>query len=311
MGRVGVLGVTIMALLSGFGAVNSPYTSMSYFLRPVTEVQIQTTEKRLLQTMEMILNKKKKICIMQKKVEKTPSDGFMKRWFGSNEGETVQSMESDVAAMETFCRALFNDLDDMYTETERARFATTWKGRYYNILGHIFSFYCVYKIITASVNIVFNRTGGSDAISYSLSLLIENMGWHDLDVEQWSQQLSFIFIGILVFVSIRGILIQLMKAIQAASSSISPEAMILFLAEIMGMYFVSTILLLRINLPPQYRTIITDLLPKTDFTFYHRWFDVLFLVSAGVSLTVVWISEVVYSQKQEDGFVGIGVGRVV
>lgn len=58
--RVGVIGVTLMALLSGFGAVNCPYTYMSYFLRNVTDTDILALERRLLQTMDMIISKKKK-----------------------------------------------------------------------------------------------------------------------------------------------------------------------------------------------------------------------------------------------------------
>lgn len=64
--RIGVIGVTVMALLSGFGAVNYPYTSMAYFMRPVSYADVQFIEKRLLQTMDMIIAKKKRIALAKK-----------------------------------------------------------------------------------------------------------------------------------------------------------------------------------------------------------------------------------------------------
>lgn len=64
--RIGVIGVTVMALLSGFGAVNYPYTSMAYFMRPVTLADVQVIEKRLMQTIDMIIAKKKRIALAKK-----------------------------------------------------------------------------------------------------------------------------------------------------------------------------------------------------------------------------------------------------
>lgn len=64
--RIGVIGVTVMAILSGFGAVNYPYTSMTYFIRPVSQTDVLTLERRLLLTMDMTLAKKKRIVIDRK-----------------------------------------------------------------------------------------------------------------------------------------------------------------------------------------------------------------------------------------------------
>jgi hypothetical protein len=68
----------------------------------------------------------------------------------------------------------------------------------------------------ATINIVFNRIGQTDPITYSLALLGRYIDL-DIDVQTWSQQLSFIFVGIMIFSSIRGLLLQLMKASQSGS----------------------------------------------------------------------------------------------
>lgn len=68
--RVGVIGVTMMAILSGFGAVNCPYTYMTYFMRHVTDADIQNLERRQFQTMDIILSKKKRIALAKRESQR-------------------------------------------------------------------------------------------------------------------------------------------------------------------------------------------------------------------------------------------------
>ena len=53
-------------------------------------------------------------------------------------------------------------------------------------------------------------------------------------------------------------------------------------------YFTSYVMLMRMNLPPKYRTVITEVVGgDVQFNFFHRWFDVIFVVSALVSIAVL------------------------
>ncbi|CAB1344240.1 unnamed protein product [Coregonus sp. 'balchen'] len=211
--RVGVIGVTLMALLSGFGAVNCPYTYMSYFLRNVTESDILVLERRLLQTMDMI---------------------------------------------------------------ERIEYSKTFQGKYFNFLGYFFSIYCVWKIFMATINIVFDRVGKTDPVTRGIEITVNYLGIQ-FDVKFWSQHISFILVGIIIF-------------FYAISSSKSSNVIVLVLAQIMGMYIVSSVLLMRMSMPREYRSIVTEVLGELQFNFYHRWFDVIFLVSALSSILFLYLA---------------------
>ncbi|KAJ3024217.1 Golgi pH regulator B [Thoreauomyces humboldtii] len=311
MGRVGVIGVTMMAILSGFGAVNSPYTTLFFFLRKVTDADVALAEKKLLQTMDMLFSKKKKYLLAQRRMRASDEQatvgvgGFMRNMYSKVtsglgiSSENLSILAHEIKALETVMQQLYTDLDELIVERERIKASRTLKGHYFNIMGYIFSVYCLWKMFSATLNIIFNRVGGADPVTHGLNMLVHRFNI-EVDVTFWAPQLSFIFVGLMVVGSIRGLLIQFMKFFRAVSSSLSPNNIVLFLAHVMGMYFLSTVLMMRMSVPPQYRTIITSVLGHIEFNFYHRWFDVIFLVSAIASAGFILVLTQIQKQRDVD-----------
>uniref|UniRef100_A0A671SQ07 Golgi pH regulator n=1 Tax=Sinocyclocheilus anshuiensis TaxID=1608454 RepID=A0A671SQ07_9TELE len=283
--RVGVIGVTLMALLSGFGAVNCPYTYMSYFLRNVTDSDILALERRLLQTMDMIVSKKKRIAMTRRQMyqrgeEQNKQTGFwgmIKSVTSSPSGsENLSLIQQEVDALEELSRQLFLETVDLQATKERIEYSKTFQGKYFNFLGYFFSIYCVWKIFMATINIVFDRVGKTDPVTRGIEITVNYLGIQ-FDVSHEKH----VLVNLFMFCS---------QFFYAISSSKSSNVIVLVLAQIMGMYFVSSVLLMRMSMPLEYRTIVTEVLGELQFNFYHRWFDVIFLVSALSSILFLYLA---------------------
>ncbi|VDM85509.1 unnamed protein product, partial [Strongylus vulgaris] len=182
--RIGVIGVTVMAVLSGFGAVNAPYVYMTVFMRKVDQHAITQMERKLMQTMEMIAIKKRKVAQYERELAlsafsrgKDENTGIFHRIWG-----TVASAAGG--------GTLIVELRNM---KERIEYSKTWMGKYFNVLGHFFSVYCIWKIFICTVNIVFDRVGKVDPVTKGIEIGVNWMGI-DLDVRFWSQHISFFLV---------------------------------------------------------------------------------------------------------------------
>ncbi|EQC39417.1 hypothetical protein SDRG_03620 [Saprolegnia diclina VS20] len=293
--RVSFLGVNFMAVLSGFGAVNGPYEYMSMFWRTVEEDDVRCLEKRLRQNLEMVVTKKKRIVVERRYVASTETTSgranpLLRLWHWVSPQESkesyLQNVQKEVEILETLSQELFLEIHAMRELQKRAAEMRTLKGRFFNLIGYLFCGFCLYKMVMSTVNVVFNRDRDKDPITNAMEKILylwpALASW--INVRFISDISSLTLVGILVFTQTRGFLIMLLKVFRTFSSSVSNNSVVLFLAELMGMYFVSSFVMMRMNLPTQHKRHIDAVLGPIDYYVYYCWFDVLFVVSALVSL---------------------------
>eukprot|EP00808_Paulinella_micropora_P024282 g51975.t1 len=318
--RVGVIGVTTMAVLSGFGAVNCPYTYLNVFLRHIDDNEIRVLERRLLQTMDRILSRQKRVALaeverkrlLQRRDQDSQVGGFWAGWlkslvpdvlgsglglFGGPGDAGMRDMErhlstlrSELAVLEEGREHLYTELNELQDWKDAYRRSRTCKGRFLNFCGYFMSVYCIYKMFMATINVVFNRPRNIDPVTKGFQMFFKYVFYLDIDVRLWSQYLTFFFVGGLVSTQMRGFMLSLMRCFHSWASVYNSNTNILVGSQIMGMYFVSSVLMMRMNLPLEYREIITRVLGDIEFHFYHHWFDVIFMLSATATILIFFLS---------------------
>eukprot|EP01138_Halocafeteria_seosinensis_P007203 gb/GECG01007366.1/.p1 GENE.gb/GECG01007366.1/~~gb/GECG01007366.1/.p1 ORF type:complete len:208 (+),score=4.48 gb/GECG01007366.1/:1-624(+) len=164
--------------------------------------------------------------------------------------------------------------------------------------------YETHRIFMATINILFSRDPTKDPITRGTTqrwngVFLEHNGDHYClpagfeivltffnvpDANMLVQPVSFVFIGILVFSNVRGFLTNVYKLFKLYSSEKKSNSITLLVTSIMASYFVSTVLLMRMALPPNYRQAITRAVGDIEFNFFHRWFDAIFIVATVITI---------------------------
>ncbi|KAJ1727843.1 hypothetical protein LPJ61_004361, partial [Coemansia biformis] len=321
--RVGVVGVALMAVLSGFGAVNSPYRQLFVFVHRVSPEQLEGMKRQLHYSLGLLVDKKKMVARLEAVGRKGGEAGeaggatglagvgaFVSSALGGllrvgalAKERGIGELRSEIESLERVTQELFADVEAMCVEHDRYEASKTLAGRSRNVLGFFFAAFCISKIAMTVGGILLNRVGHSDPVTSALALAATHVS-PDFDMAFWSQQLSFAMVGLMVVGSVRGLLIQFTKLFNTPVSTmmVSPSNIVLLLAQIMGMYFVSCMLMMRMALPPKYRPMISEVLQTTGFYFYKRWFDLIFLVSVAISALLVFLSH----QEQRDKYAMLG-----
>lgn len=316
--RILVIGTTILAILSGFSAVHLPYVYLSSVIHPITEIQVSTMSRKLQSALEDVvshklsnLRKDLKLARRQTKdfqdyqphisvgnstgvrptlTSTTPLSDALPHLRSYYPDQTPESTPGDVLIAERTASSLFIRYNDAAAQLRDVVLSRTLLGRLYTMLGALMLILCFIRVLFAVYNIHSFVTGrsqrpgvaptGAALIADRLHGVLIRFGAH-VDGTVVYQYATLSFTSVLMCVTLRTVLLRMTSvfALVAGHDAINSSAAI-SLAHLMGIYVISSTVLMRSFLPPGFRLLIADVVGDVQFAFFQRWFDLLFLSSA-------------------------------
>lgn len=302
--RVGVLGTWIIAVLTGYATVSVPFSYLNLFVRPVEAYEIAVMEEQYKQANEAIADKKKRIQAAQEdldlqtvKPKNGAFGGLLKRvwsWGGghpSSPQAIIKALELEVSSLETLAKTLQHEVGELRFERARALESRTLLGHIKNLAGYCLSAYCIFRMLTCVKALLVGEDFTSDPVGAFVSFTLNRVSHGSIvvDVQVLSQYMTLLFIAAISAMSVRSFLKNMRKLLSFIKGGGSPASLVLLLSEMTGLYAISSVLLIRKNVPLKYRDVIDLVLGgELEFQFFHRWFNALFLASACLTLLLFW-----------------------
>ncbi|KAI1816802.1 Abscisic acid G-protein coupled receptor-domain-containing protein [Poronia punctata] len=304
--RIGVIGISLMALLSGFASVSSPWHTFGSrsSRRPVTDADISRKQAGLDATNEMLLTKRHRLQTLQRKVSDASSSenkGFVTKFIGNfrsgGDAAEIRSLRLEIAGLETMESNLAASLNRLRSRQADSERAGTTVGKLLLVPTYAFSLYCVYRILATTLTTLRRlyyptaSFSSSDPINRFLGLLAKH--WDPkLDQMAWARQISFLLSGVILAASANSVL-QTFHLFAKWAPGLLYQAqanLALLIGQISAIYVISAALLLRSNLPKEASSAVGDALESAlEPSFVDRWFEGWFLLASAITAGGIWL----------------------
>ncbi|PVF94582.1 hypothetical protein CPB86DRAFT_817865 [Serendipita vermifera] len=311
--RMTVLGTLLLGLLSGFGAVSTAWSFQPFIgsKQDVSERDINSASAALERVRSDLRNR-------QEEARRTGVSESSRSWLptrlfkGGAESALLQELDGLVALENQMTR----NLEALRSQRAEIEFRRTWQGRLWTIIGRAFAIYCVFRIISSIRNVLFGptaeayNTSSPDIITYLLAkfvALFPSIPLSPVAVASLSRQISLLLVGCIILISVRTILRQVGQLIKSSSRTIGAAFLLLFLAQLMGTYLLSTLIQLRSAFPPNSHqapppTDHIDTIPPRsendpqtnlfsslpEYQLFGLLFDGSFLAAAAATAAMIW-----------------------
>ena len=310
--RLGITGVALMALLSGFASVSAIWHTFGPKPAIVSESDITRKQTGLDATLDMIREKKARLAHLERNISTAPAKSFWTRTVSTFRGNTdtieKETLEMEINGLETMSASLESTVSVLRSRRAEQLKVTTALGRAMLGFQYLFSCYCVYRIITTTISIArrtfSSRTGvtsnTTDPITYAIALFARHV-YPSLDQASWAQQISFLLSGAMLLASFSAVTqtFHLFSRFLPTLMHATRTNFALLISQISGMYVISSALMLRGMMPKEVGSVINSALGSgmLDPGWVQKWFDGFFVSAVVVTAVGVFVGRSVGSES--------------
>lgn len=257
--RMTVLGTLLLGLLSGFGAVSTAWS-----FRPSVSASEEVTDKDInsaaaaLERVRTDLSQRQREAQESGAVQESPS-WLPTRLFKGPSG--ASALLQEIEGLRALESQMARNLDALQRRRGEIAFRRTLKGRIFVIIGQAFAVYCVFRIISSVRNLIFGPStepglSSPDILTHLLARIVSFLPLpHSIEltphaIASLARQISLLLVGCIILSSVRAVLRQIARVLRVSSHSLGAAFLLLFLAQLMGTYLLSTLIQLRTSFPP-------------------------------------------------------------